>query len=434
MNIHVILTIFLFFAQQLTAQEQQVSELPKQSLGRNSPVGTAKGIFPGRVIWSHAPGAACWDGSESPWFEDKFNPQEYYDDMIRSTVTGLSGTKNEKKAWNALFRHFNADKGKGNFGYRYGEKIAVKLNQNNTYSHRNSSEINASPQMVLALLRSLVHKAGVPESAIYVTDPSRFITDNIFEKCSREFPGVHFVDNSGGEGREKSEYEANAMHYSAKNGKVATGIATVFTEADYNINVALLKGHEGQGVTLCGKNWYGSMSINADWRKNHHNNFSQNRNGTPKYVIFVDFMGHPDLGGKTLLWLIDGTYGCRNVGGKPGPKWDMEPFGGEWPCSLFGSMDPVAIDMVANDFLISQFPHMRDTDYSDMYLMEAALAENAPSGTFYDPDGDGNRLQSLGVAEHWNNASDKKYSRNLGKSEGIELVYKFIRPRGRHVK
>jgi hypothetical protein len=29
---------------------------------------------------------------------------------------------------------------------------------------------------------------------------------------------------------------------------------------------------------------------------------------------------------------------------------------------------------------------------------------------------------SLGVHEHWNNATDRKYSRNLGKNEGIELV------------
>jgi hypothetical protein len=28
--------------------------------------------------------------------------------------------------------------------------------------------------------------------------------------------------------------------------------------------------------------------------------------------------------------------------------------------------------------------------------------------------------------EHWNNAKEKKYSRNLGKSTGIELVQKSI--------
>lgn len=59
----------------------------------------------------------------------------------------------------------------------------------------------------------------------------------------------------------------------------------------------------GQGVTLCGKNWYGCMSIDPDWRKNFHNNFDQDRSGKPKYLTFVDFMGHKDLGAKTVLWV-----------------------------------------------------------------------------------------------------------------------------------
>jgi hypothetical protein len=60
----------------------------------------------------------------------------------------------------------------------------------------------------------------------------------------------------------------------------------------------------------------------------------------------------------------------------------------------------------------------------DDYLHEAALANNPPSGTFYDPDHatPTKRLPSLGVHEHWNNAQEKKYSRNLGKGQGIELL------------
>ena len=34
----------------------------------------------------------------------------------------------------------------------------------------------------------------------------------------------------------------------------------------------------------------------------------------------------------------------------------------------------------------------------------------------------GERLSSLGAHEHWNNPTEKKYSRNLGKQEGIELL------------
>ena len=45
-------------------------------------------------------------------------------------------------------------------------------------------------------------------------------------------------------------------------------------------------------------------------------------------------------------------------------------------------------------------------------------------GTFYDPNHaePTQRLASLGVHEHWNNPQEKKYSRNLGANEGIELL------------
>jgi hypothetical protein len=86
----------------------------------------------------------------------------------------------------------------------------------------------------------------------------------------------------------------------------------------------------------------------------------------------------------------------------------------------------VAIDAVGLDFLSSEWPDMVDISYADAYLVEAALADNPPSKTFYDPEQDGVRCRSLGVMEHWNNPVDKKYSRNLGNQTGIELIYQSI--------
>ena len=60
----------------------------------------------------------------------------------------------------------------------------------------------------------------------------------------------------------------------------------------------------------------------------------------------------------------------------------------------------------------------------DNFLRESALANNPPSCFKYDPEGDGTFIsESLGVHEHWNNATDRKYSRNLGTGKGIELIY-----------
>jgi len=394
-------------------------------LSPNSPYGEAKGIFPGRVAWIYAPNTAKWDEQNGFWFEDRWNSQNNCDRLMQQSLLTLTGKTTEKEAWEALFAHFNRGKGKGQ-SYQKGEKIAIKINQNNTYSHEDSEELNASPHLTLSLLRSLVKEAGVPQEQITVFDASRFITNFLYNKCASEFPHVKYVDNSGGNGRGKSTYLSNAMKYSADNGKLATGMVTCLTEATYVINFALLKGHVGQGVTLCGKNWYGVLDIDADWRKNAHNNFDQNRKGNAQYMTFVDFMGHQLTGEKTLLYMIDGLYGSEKVNGKPSGKWKLSPFNGSWPNSLFASQDPIAIDAVGLDFLSSEWPAMVDINYADMYLYEAALANNPPSKTFYDPEKDGIRLKSLGVVEHWNNPAEKKYSRNHDKNEGIELVFKQI--------
>ncbi len=397
---------------------------PHLAWGKNHPVGTPIGVNPGRVAWAHGPGAAKWNKEEGRWYEDRWNDQEIIDTMMDDVLLTLTGLSDAKEAWKALFVDFNKRKTGKAKSYKKGQKIAIKLNLNNTFDYADNEQLNASPHLTLALLRSLINDGGVPQKCITLFDASRFMTDALFNKCHEEFPDVHYVDNEGTNGREKATYTADAIPYSQDNGRLATGLADCAIDADYLINVALLKGHGGQGVTLCAKNWYGATDINRNFRKNQHNNFNQDRGGKPRFMTFTDFMGHKDLGAKTMLFLIDGLYGSMDVNGAPSGTWKMSPFDGTWPCSLFASQDGVAIDAVGIDFLSSEFPAMPDVNYCDMYLVEAAMADHPLSGTVYDPERDGTPLKSLGVLEHWDNPFDKRYSRNLGKEEGIELVYK----------
>jgi hypothetical protein len=87
----------------------------------------------------------------------------------------------------------------------------------------------------------------------------------------------------------------------------------------------------------------------------------------------------------------------------------------------------VAIESVVLDFALTEWPDAPDMMYSDHAMEEMALANKPPSGVVYDPERDGTRLTSLGVAEHWNNPADKKYSRNLKTGDGIELVYTLVK-------
>jgi Domain of unknown function (DUF362) len=414
---------FLFVANK--SEDVKGSTVDAISVMSNSPIGVEHGIFPGRVVWVFDPQVAKWDGTNKYWWDERSTSQTEADKMFENVLKYLTGKATQAMAWDALFKNFNKEKKNISGGYAPDQKIAVKINQNNTKSHADTTGLDGTPQLVYALIASLTNNARVPQKNITIFDASRFITDNIFNKCHKDFPEVLFVDNEGGEGRIKSTYVENAIPYSIDNGKLATGLAKCAVEADYIINMALLKGHIGQGVTLCGKNFYGATSIDRSWRKNAHDNFNQDPQGKDKYMTFTDFLGHKDLGGKTLLFMIDGFYGARSQDGPPllKDKWRMAPFNNRWCSSLFASQDGVAVDAVGIDFLRAEWPDLADIAYTEKYLVEAALADNPPSKTVYDPERDGTRLKSLGVMEHWNNATDKKYSRNLGKNYGIELVY-----------
>jgi parallel beta-helix repeat protein len=182
------------------------------------------------------------------------------------------------------------------------------------------------------------------------------------------------------------------------------------------------------GVTLCAKNHFGSVrfpsvSGNGGWTPEPLHNHGGRSRGMNTYNCLVNLNGHRHLNGKTLLYMIDGLYPARNQSNAV-LKWAS--FGDDWCSSLFASQDPVAIDSVGLDFLRYEDgmnPSITDvTGNPENYMHEAALADNPPSGTVYDPENDGTLLASLGVHEHWNNPVEKKYSRNLGTGDGIELV------------
>lgn len=387
----------------------------KQMLGVNEPIGKGRGIHPGRVAWIHSPGVATWDGHTGLWVEDRWNNQAKADAMIQEAVVQLTGEKTAQKAWRALFRNFNKTHGKGNHDYKPGETIAIKLNLNNALTHRDTIELNSSPFITLALVRSMINEGGVNQQDIILCEPSRAITDSIYNKVHREFPEVRFIDNVGYDGREKCEYYPEQIVYSADNGKLARGLAKCIVDADYLINSALLKTHVGPGVTLTAKNWYGATDISLFWRNNAHNGFSQDkRHGKPGYKTFVDFMAHKHLGQKTLLFLIDGTYGSRHVNGKPAPKWQKAPFNNDWCNSIIVSQDEVACDAVAMDLIISEWPEYESLNYCDEYLREAATIPNPVSGTVYKQDGKVLK-QPLGLMEHCD--KDRNYKK-------LDLVYK----------
>jgi len=402
----------------------------------NQPVGEAKGIFPGRVVWAHDPVVAKWDGDTETggWWEDRFTEPALAAEMLNDTLRMLTGGKSGKDAWEALFRQYNVTHGRGNVGYRPGEKVTVKLNMNcSSQRERPSYGFYNTPQLTQALLRQLVTQAGVRESDIIACDASRWMNDTVYVPCHAEFPGIVFEDRHGIDGRRLARPDKNvALHFGDPNtpnsGK--TYLPTSITEATYVINAANLKGHSLAAVTLCAKNHFGSVyredtgpkDPHKGWNPSHvHSAIMVTKRPMGTYNAIVDFMGHKDLGGKTILYLVDALYAAPHQSVAP-EKWQSAPFGGHWTASVFASQDPVAIESVAVDFFVAEKTAVKMVGAVDNYLHEAALARKPPSKTRYAPDGNGTTLASLGVHEHWNSPEKKEYSRNLGTGQGIELV------------
>jgi len=207
-------------------------------------------------------------------------------------------------------------------------------------------------------------------------------------------------------------------------------IYTVLEDAEYLINLPSMKGHGIAGITLCVKNHFGTQSRKSAAHL-HPGLNSKDRLGYGHHRVLVDMMGNKYTGDKNLFYILDALWAGSNWNGIP-VKFLMPPFDNHWSSSLLLSLDPVAIESVAFDFLRTEFTNPAHTiDFIsepgvDDYLHQAADSKNWPAGIVYTPNGDGIRMKdSIGVHEHWNNPADKQYTKNLGKAEGIELVKVF---------
>jgi hypothetical protein len=384
----------------------------------NSPIGTARGINPGRVVWVHNADATK-DEPTGYWWQLGNTDQQVINRMFSDSINSLTGQSSSPAAWDELFHNFNENRGKGSVGYSAGETVVIKINTVNTnFQNKGNGNIDVSGEVVLSLVTNLVALAGVPQDNVIVYDGGvGTIGDYIYDPVHAMYPNVRFEAAEVWQGIDMVEWVEEAITYSgfSEATPASRRVVRSLYEADYLINLANLKKHENQtAITLCGKNHFGSVETCLDI----HSTINDYLNGMSTYNSLVDLQGHQEIGGKTLLFIIDGLWGAPGVLLAP-LLWDSAPFYTDWPSSLFMSQDPVAIDSVGLDFLNAEWTLW---DNADNYLHEAALADDPPSGTFYDPEDDGTGLTSLGVHEHWNNPLDKQYSRNLGTGSGIELI------------
>jgi hypothetical protein len=407
--------------------------------GTNKPMGIARGIYPGRVVWTQDFQSTPWDEKGGFWWQENNTNQGVVDEMLSATIRKLTEAKTDAQAWDMLFKSHNKSHQRGTHGYQTNEKIVIKINCNADSKPEVewTNKGYPSPHFVYALVKQLIEQGGVRGANITITDPSRVIGKPIYERI-RSNPQPDFQQVTFEERIERKEPQrvmavpdtTSPIHLETPAGKkMKFYLPRSFTDASYIINLALARPHRVFGVTLSSKNLFGvvydidrnifkpdSLHAFALWGYPTPNKQGE-RHSHPV------LLGHKMTYDKTFLYILDGLYTSKNQSLEV-VRWST--MNNHWFSSILMSQDPLALESVGYDFIVSE-PNLTKDNPSfngnvDSYLHEAALAPNSPSGAQYDPEHDGSILQSLGVHEHWNNAVERKYSRNLGKDRGIELV------------
>jgi uncharacterized protein (DUF362 family) len=331
-----------------------------------------------KVVHVYCVRATDWDFL-SGWWGDHVSPV-VVKKMVDSGVMELTGRSSRAAAWQALLPD-----------YVPGQRVAIKVNLNNAHSVGDSDNvIDAAIEPVNAVIAGL-KDIGVAASDIWVYDAVRSIPTRFKDGCS--YPAVHFSGDSTSNPQGFSSTQK--VSFQPPPGEPALAdqhISNVLVNADYLINMPLMKKHGGAWVTLSFKNHFGSIEYCAAL---HEYTFPYEHDYTSAYSPLVDIYKNPHFGAKTILTIGDGLFGSRGAQNSVPEPWTA--FGDDSPRSLFFSQDPVAIDSVMYDFLDEE---AEVRVHGDDYL---PLAAQAGLGVFEHRDpGASNR-------EEWYSQIDYRY-------------------------
>jgi hypothetical protein len=309
-----------------------------------------------KAVHVHHAKATHWDFSTG-WY-GSYVRQGVVDSMMEEGLMRLTDTALVEDAWTVLLSD-----------YEPGQKIAVKVNLNNSTCGDTDNQIDALIEPVNALIRSLV-TAGIAEEDVWVYDAIRSMPQRFYGR--REFTEARFFGNAGCAdavapfGRGNRSLRVAFSHPALRSERWLTSL---LGDATYVINMPILKRHGAHPVSLGFKNHFGSLNdLGGDGDDNPHpyidpGDGRYSTNSSP----LVDIYANPNIADKTVLTVGDGLFGASGCHHTPAP-WST--FGDRAPNSLLFSRDPVAIDCVMCDLLAAEWG-VDDAAYDYLQLAEA---------------------------------------------------------------
>jgi hypothetical protein len=434
-----------------------------------------------------------------------FTNQTVVEHMVAQNLqwlTGTTGTTTDqydtKAAWTVIFGYFNSTHSapatgtKNAYNYYSPNKFFLKVNfvngNSTSWGASTRQYLFTSPEVVVSLLKSL-NAVGVDPTNVYICDPDRAVPAFFSNRVNKlldvaglghpQYYGTSDLNYGSGAGTPAVYFSKGYSNNSAS----ATYSYTVdyvpnkINESTYMINLGVMKTHARAGVSLCGKTYVGILGrdpkgsgtqydIHAGLLSNNSLNKIVGADDYGQYRDQADLSGHPQFGGKCLLWIIDALYTGYDWSSVSPPRvWYSLPqkAGASWyPSTILMSLDPVAIDSVGIDMWKAEYyaaeaaataasnknlrlpgiysgttntkvtyPCDPTRKGIEDYLIEMATAglytntsgdHTSRGGLVYRPAGADKPISSLGAFEVWSGASSRQYSRNRGTGLGIELV------------
>jgi hypothetical protein len=324
-----------------------------------------------KVVHVHDPDATQWNGSG--WYGDAVS-QATVDTMVQQGLQELTNKSSWADIWSGLFSQVQPS------GYQEGQKIAIKVNFNNSWSGGCSgtyNQIDALPQPVKALIAGLVG-AGVNQDNIWIYDATtegRIIPDRFRTPILSSYPGIQFYgkgDCSGVIPVSHGGHSSLTVQFSDPHGNLSDRYLTdVLYNATYLINMPILKKHGIHPVSLGFKHHFGSLdNIIRGGNDNLHYYISpSNALYESTYSPLLDLYSNPNIADKTVLVMGDGVYGASGATQSPS-TWST--FGNDYPKSCFFATDPVAIDCVMIDFIGLEWTWAMDGAYDYLFCAQEA--------------------------------------------------------------
>lgn len=353
----------------------QISEAEAQAVVEAYMMGGGEPPVGPKVVHVYSAQATNWDFNTG-YYGDYVN-QTVVNNMVDRGVKDLTGASTVAGAWEALIP-----------GYTSGKGIAIKVSHNNAWScNESGSSIDGLIHPVNAVVRGL-KEMGVAESDVWIYEairriPDRFVNGSVYSN-------VQYFSNCRQEVGWYSNDPDAFVTFNPPSGPAPSSmrVPDVLINASYLINMPIIKKHDSAGVSLSFKNHLGTVSNPGGL---HDYVFPGASYFGSTYNPMTDVYLNPHVGGKTVLTIGDGLYGCWAGYTVPPAPW--ETFENGALNSLFFATDPVALDSVMYDLL--QAEHVARggslASGSDTYL---PLAASAGLGVFEhgDPWGSGYSL------------------------------------------